>query len=247
MNLKNLIGVFLLSSLLFSCSRSTESFYNVSVDHYYPLQTGKYIVYRLDSLVYINFGKKDTTISYQVKYETDSLLTDNIGRPFYRIFRYIRKNASDSWIPDGTCMAANTGSKIEFTEDNLKFIKLAEPIRNTFSWKGNSFINATSINSELIYMQDWDYVYSNVDESSIVGNDTLQNTLTVNQRDETINDPDNQNIYSEVNFSKEKYAKDIGLIYRKFLHREYQPNPNGVGGYVAEGSYGVTYTLIDHN
>ncbi len=247
MNLKNLIGIFLLSSLLFSCSSKKETFYNISVGQYFPLQQGKYITYKLDSLVYINFGKKDTTISYQVKYLTDSLMSDNTGRPAYRIFRFIRKNAWDGWTPDGTCMAVNTGSLIEFTEDNLKFIKLTEPIRNTFTWKGNSYINATSINSNLIYMQDWNYAYSNVETSSIIGNDTLQNTLTVEQRDETINDPQNLNIYSEVNFSKEIYARDIGLVYRKFLHREYQPNTNGTGGYVAEGSYGVTYTMIAHN
>ena len=30
----------------------------------------------------------------------------------------------------------------------------------------------------------------------------------------------------------------------KFNHKEYQPNN---GGYVADGSYGITLTMIDHN
>ena len=72
----------------------------------------------------------------------------------------------------------------------------------------------------------------------------FENVITVLQRDEIIGVPDEPSSYSEVNYSQEKYAKGIGLIYRKFFHSEYQPNN---GGYFADGSYGVTYTIIDHN
>jgi hypothetical protein len=68
--------------------------------------------------------------------------------------------------------------------------------------------------------------------------------VSILQRDEIIGLPDQPDSYSEINFSKEIYAKDIGLVYRKFNHKEYQPNN---GGYVAEGSYGITLTMIDHN
>ena len=72
MNLKNFIGIFLFISLLISCSAKKENFYNISVSQYFPLQQGKYITYQLDSLVYYDFGKKDTTITYHVKYLIDS-------------------------------------------------------------------------------------------------------------------------------------------------------------------------------
>ena len=48
----------------------------------------------------------------------------------------------------------------------------------------------------------------------------------------------------QINYAQEKYALGIGMVYKTFLHKEYQPNN---GGYVADGSYGVTYTMIEHN
>jgi hypothetical protein len=96
----------------------------------------------------------------------------------------------------------------------------------------------------LRYLDGWDYTYSNVNEADTIGNQIVENTLTINQRDEIVGIPEEPNSYSEVNFGQEKYAKGIGMVYRKFFHSEYQPNN---GGYFADGSYGVTYTMIDHN
>jgi hypothetical protein len=227
-----------------SCSKSSDAYTGETIEGYYPLQTGKYITYQLDSLVYLAFGTRDTTISYQVKYEVDSLLTDTQGRPSYRIFRYIRKTASNAWSPDATFMATNTGNAIEFVENNLRFIKLTNPVTNTHSWKGNAYINTSSPSLGLQYMGDWDYTYENVGASETIGVNTLENVVTVNHRDEEIGVPGDPSSYSEVNFSQEKYAKGIGMVYRKFFHSEFQP---GGGGYFAEGSYGVTLTMLERN
>jgi hypothetical protein len=194
--------------------------------------------------VWISFGTRDTTISYQVKYEVDALITDNNGKPAYRVFRYIRKNATQSWLPQGTCMAMNTGNNIEWVENNMRFIKLTTPVEEGKSWKGNSYIDTYSANSDLHYMDNWDFTYQMVGSTYNTGTLNFDNTLTVQQRDEVVGLPDNPDSYSEINFSQEKYALGIGLIYRQFNHKEYQPNN---GGYVAEGSYGITMRLIDYN
>lgn len=239
----HLLIIVILSFSIISCSK-TEQYPTSSIGDYNPLQTGKYITYQLDSTIFINFGTKDTTISYQVKYVTDSLIIDNIGRPAYRIFRYIRKTPNDAWVPDATMMAINTVNSLEWIENNLRFVKLRTPFTENYNWKGHTFIDTYSANSQLQYMDGWDYTYT-----SLEGIDTLQNQiytgiLTVNQRDEIIGIPDDPDSYSEINFGQEKYAKGIGLIYKKFFHSEFQP---GNGGYFADGSYGVTYTIIDHN
>ena len=231
---------------IFSCKKSTEDYYPLTINDYFPLQTGKFITYKLDSLVYIRFGTKDTTRSYEVKFLVDSLVKDNLGRPAYRIFKFIRKTNTDSWTPQSTLMATNTGNTLELLDDNLRFIKLSFPIENDYYWKGNSYIETSSINSELTFMQNWQYHYSDVGESLSLGNYDLPNTLVVNQIDEVIGDVKKTNQYSEVTFSNEKYAYGLGMIYKKFLHRVYQPNNNG-GGAVEDGSYGLTYTMIDHN
>jgi hypothetical protein len=234
------------SSLFFSaCKKSTEVLNLSTVQEFAPQIVGKYITYNLDSTVFINFGTKDTIMKYQVKHQVDGALTDNLGRPAFRITRYIRKTAANPWLPDNTFVAVPTEFALEFIENNMRFIKLKGPLRDDFSWKGNSYIDTYSLNSNVKYLDDWDYTYENVNQPLTLGTFTLDSTLTVNQRDETIGNPNDPNSYSEINMGSENYAKGIGLVYRNFLHVEYQPPTPGRAGYRV--GYGVKMTMIDHN
>ena len=170
-----------------------------------------------------------------------------MGRLAYRIFRYIRSNPAAAWTPDNTFAAVNTTTGFEFVENNMRFLKLKQPVRDNYSWKGNSFIDTYSSNSLLHYMDDWDYIYDSVGVQTQVGNFTLDNTLIVNQRDEVVGDPTDPNAYSEVNYGQEKYAFGIGMVYKRFFHSEYQPPVPNLGGHFADGSYGITLSMIDHN
>lgn len=243
---KVFLFIIITSAVIFSaCKKSTEDFTLVSVGEYYPLQIGKYITYNLDSTVFINFGTKDTVISYQVKHEIDALITDNLGRTAYRIIRYIRKTPANAWAADNTFMAVASESTIEFIENNMRFIKLKAPVRNGYYWKGNSYIDTYSLNSDVKYLDDWDYTYDSVNVQLSLGAFTIDSTLKVAQRDEIIGNPSDINSYHEINFGEEKYAKGLGMIYRNFLHVEYQPPTPGRGGY--KQGYGVKLTMIDHN
>lgn len=237
-------GLFVFSA----CKKATEDFTTVPLEDYSPLVVGKYITYKLDSLRYINFGVKDTVISYEVKHYIDAQVNDGLGRPGYRIIRYIRKTAIDPWNADNTFFAIPVNNSIEFIENNLRFIKLKNPVRNDFSWKGNSYIEAYSLPSDLKYLADWDYTYDSVNVATQVGAITVDSALKVKQADFVFGNPADKTAYSEINFSEEKYGKGIGLIYRKFLHAEYQPPATvGSSGKYSDGSYGITLTMIDHN
>ena len=239
----------IISAFVFgACNKSTEDFQTAALSDYFPLQTGKYITYNLDSsVVYQNFGASIAVISYQVKYLVDSMITDNLGRPAYRIFRYIRKTPADPWVPDNTFMAVPTTNSVEFIENNFRYLKMKLPISDGYSWKGNSYIDTYSLNSTVKYLDDWNYTYDSLNYPARIGALTVDSTLKVAQRDETIGNPSNPNSYSERNIGIEKYAKGIGLIYRRFLHLEYQPPVPGHPGAYADASYGVTLTMIDHN
>lgn len=242
-----LVSVAALVLLLASCSKSSETFSAQSLEKWYPLTPGKYVTYALDSTVYTNFGTVLTVRSYQVKYVNDSLVNDALGRGGTRILRYIRKTSTASWLPDATFFALKTNNSIEFIENNMRFIKLKEPVRNGYTWKGNAFIETSSLNSEIKYLDNWDYTYDSVNVPLTLGSFSLDSTLIVRQRDEVIGTPSNPNFYSEYNYGVEKYAKGIGMIYRRFFHNEYQPPVPGRGGHYTDGSYGVTYRMIDHN
>jgi hypothetical protein len=248
--MKRLIAFFAIAAFIVAfsaCSKSSVDFQTPELNEYFPLETGKYITYNLDSLIYINFGTTAVTRSYQVKFEVDSLVTDNLGRPAYRIFRYIRNSPASAWVPDQSFVAVNSSTSLEFIENNMRFIKLKQPVRDNFSWKGNTYIDTYSLNSQVKYMDDWDYIYDSVGLPLQVGSYDLAKALVVNHRDEIIGNPADPNSYHEINYSQEKYASGIGLVYRKFFHGEYQPPVPGLGGYYVDGSYGITLTMIDHN
>lgn len=228
-----------------SCKKSTDDFKVVSPGDYYPLKVGKYITYSLDSTVFVNFGTVKQVHSYQVRLTIDALITDNLGRPAYRIIRYIRPTSTAPWVADNTFMAVVTESSVEFIENNMRFLKMKAPVRNGFSWKGNTYIDTYSLNSDVKYLDDWDYTYDSLDMKITLGALTIDSTLKVAQRDEVIGNPSDAASYSEINYGAEKYAKGLGLIYRNFLHIEYQPPRPGVGAY-SQG-YGVKMTMIDHN
>ena len=231
--------------ILSACKKKSEDLQTPSVSEYYPLQVGKYITYNLDSTIFINFGTKDTVISYQVKHVVDAAITDNLGRPAYRIIRYIRKTPANAWAADNTFMAVPTEFSIEFIENNLRFLKLKAPVRNGFSWKGNTYIDTYSLNSDLKYLDDWDYTYDSLNTKITLGALTVDSTLKVAQRNEVIGNPADPNSYSEINYGAEKYGRGVGLVFRNFLHVEYQPPTPGHGGY--KQGYGVRMTMIDHN
>lgn len=245
---KILLAVFLTAVLFTACKKQTEEYPSAVLNDYMPLETGKYIIYQLDS---IRYGLSLIPIkkSYQVKFQVDSLITDNLGRPAYRIYRFIRTATTEPWLEDDTYIAINTGNSLEFVENNLRFIKLKLPVTQDYTWKGNAFINTTSDTSafDFRYLDNWDYAYDSVDAPLTLGGLNIENTVKVLQKDEVIGNPDDPNAYSEVNYGAEYYAKGIGMVYKKFLHSEYQPPINGYEGYYSVSTAGATFTMIEHN
>jgi hypothetical protein len=232
--------------LLQACKKETETLATPTIEDYNPLVIGKYITYQLDSSVMINFGAAIETHTYQVKYVVDGALNDADNRPSFRIVRFM-KRPSGAWDADATFWATPTANGLEFVENNLRYLKLRLPIKDGYTWKGNTHIDTYSINSEVKYLDSWDYIYENVGMPETIGTYNLDSVLTVNQRDEIIGSPSDPNSYSEINYGQEKYAKGIGMVYRKFLHTEYQPPTPGSSGHFADGTYGITMTMIDHN
>ncbi len=240
--IKTLVFLAVCSITILSCNKESDTLATASVEDYSPLTTGKFITYQLDSTVFVSFGTALEVHSYQVKYTVDSVIKDNLGRNAYRIFRSIRKTSTAPFVPDATFTAVNTGNGLEFTENNLRYIKLRLPIRNDYSWKGNSFIETASSNSSLRYLADWDYTYADVNTKKTVGTFTFDSTITVMQRaDSSFLPVTSSTVFADKTVSKEIYAKHVGLVFRDFLHFEYQGVSKTYTG------YGVKYTIIDKN
>jgi hypothetical protein len=253
MNHKIFTIILLLFSgvLLLRCSKK-DVFLSDQPSDYMNLAVGKFVTYRLDSLYYVNFGQKDTIVKYQAKDVVDAAITDNLGRPSWRIIRYLNDTAAlGTWTPDITYLVTVSTNTLEVVENNLRFLKLKAPVANDYTWKGNAYINTqppANPNNEpdYSYFDNWDYTYADVDQPFTPFTTPVSNTITVNQRDEILGTPGNVDSYSERNFSLEVYGKGIGLIYKNFLHSVFQPRTSTYPTGYFDG-YGITLRMIDHN
>ena len=229
------------------CSK-TEQLPTGLISEYYPLQVGKFITYTLDSTVYTSLNTVKTVRSYVIQDWVDAEITDNLGRKAFRIRRKIRSRSDTTvWTDNATFLAVPVDKALEFIDNNLRFLRLREPIRNDFTWKGNSFINTVS-DQDLQYLDNWEYSYLGTGEPFTVNGKTFPETVTVLQRDEVINNPADKTTIFSVNKSKEVFAKGIGLVYKDFLHETWQPpNSASPGGYYEANSYGIRLTYVNHN
>ena len=238
-------------TLLFSCGKETEEFQTEDLSEYIPTQSGKYITYRIDSTIFTNFGANSVVRSYQEKHQVDAQISDNLGRPAYRVFRFIRDtNGTTAWQPSGSYFITPIDKTVEVVENNLRFLKLAGPIKEGNTWKGNRFLPTDPYGifyefSNDDAMMDWDFIYTNVGESKTLRGKTYANTITVEQIRDSINVPlINSGAYGFINFSVDTYAKGIGLVQQEIRMYEYQPPSTPRPGFKG---FGIRRTIIDHN
>jgi hypothetical protein len=232
------------------CSKKTDTYQTEPLtDYYINLEPGKFIRYRLDSTLYIQFGQKDTTISYEAKDEVDGQITDALGRPGWRILRYLRPVGStdeSAWDLKLAYFVVPTNGKLEVIENNLRYIKLISPVLEGNTWHGNAYLPDHPF--EQFYgilsdagLQFWDYTYQNKGTVETVNDVDYDSTLSVHQVEEEEYTP----ALDFRNYWIEKYAKGIGLIYKEMIMWEHQPavgsNPDYWQG------FGLKLTIIDHN
>ena len=193
---------------------------------YFPLEVGNWVIYQVDSITYNDFytPPRIDTIKTQFKEVVESIFRDNEDRLTYRIERYRRYADTVPWTIHNVFTANLTESTAEILDDNLRFIKLVFPVNKGKSWKGNSYIMAEG---EISYLKNWRYEYSAVDVPEIIDTLSFDSTLTVLQQDQ-------ENLI-EKDFFQEKYAKNVGLIYKKAIHLNKQSiNGNWESGFIVE-------------
>ena len=243
--------------VLFSCNKK-EDYVTDSLSDYIPLSSGKYITYRLDSMVFTGFGRVTEIHKYQVKHVIDKQITDNLGRPSYRVYVYIRDSAGlQPWLPAGnTYFITPLTNQVEVIENNLRFIKLHAPVKDAYTWKGNTYLPSDTCGGPYcpIYkfsndddIQDWDYHYSGNTAPFSYRGINYTDVLSVEEADESFNVPITvPTSYASRTRSVERYSKNIGLVYREYTLWEYQPNTGNPAGPYSTG-FGITMWMIDHN
>jgi hypothetical protein len=248
---KGLLGLVLLI-LFFSGCKKSEELTMVSFRELYPIQVGKVFYYRLDSTVVSSSLQQLLKVSYNAKDSVDAEFLDNQGRKSFRIFRYLRDTLTpisnnSNWKFTATYYATFDENRLEYVDNNLRFVSLTNPVSEGSQWNGAQYINIDTFVQNVFDYRFYKYYrheYRDLGQPFQVKKGTIQNTYTVFHVDDTSPEgPFNPNEYQEKNYSIEVYAKGIGLIYKDMLRYVY--NVTGTRGFSPE-NFGIRLSLIDY-
>ena len=214
--------LIIMLSVFTSCKRQVIPADDVELGKdYFPLTIGHFIEYDVDSILFNDFTKTVDTFHFELKDVVESEFADNEGRKSFIINRYKRQDATYPWKENLTYYTTETNFNIEVVEENLRFIKMVFPVKVNTKWNGNIYLPAT-LSAELKWLSGWDYKYVNINEPFSTGFLNFENTVTINHVDNVVGDSLDANNYSERTFSRERYAKNVGLISREQVYWDYQ-------------------------
>jgi hypothetical protein len=149
---------------------------------------------------------------------------DNEGRESYVVNRYSRKDDTYLWKDLMTFYATKTNFRVEVVENNLRMIKLVFPVKLKTYWAGNIYIPA-QIDDKLKWLWNWNYTYTYINQPFNTGLASFPNTIEVIGINDSTNNPEQfPDAIANKTYSKEVYAKNVGLIYRELTNWEYQPD-----------------------
>lgn len=256
--MKNRLILLLIAFLvtITGCKKKVSYPANPLTNYFIDLQVGKYVTYRMDSLNFYFYGQLDTVTSYLAKDSVEKQTVDNTGATVWLVTRYLSDTTGSSWSPSLTYTVSATSPAIAVTENNLRFVKLAFPMDQGFSWTGNTYLPYAPYQDYFQYsdynnlnLSAWNYVYTQVNQPFTVANGTsYDSAATILQVADSTNVPiTDANAFASSTYWSETYAKHIGLIYRHTEMWEYQPpTPDGSqAGYKI--GFELTMSVVDHN
>jgi hypothetical protein len=211
---------------------------------YYPLTKGHFVLYDVDSTIWNDFTGDSTMKHLQVRYDVADSFRDNQNRLSYQVEVRTRRVDTAVFRTNDVFFVTPTENGLDVIQNNLRFTKLIFPVTAGTTWKGNSQI--ATADPDLQYFADWYYTYYNIGASYNTGRVNFDNTVTVQQVDDSLNSPAQMPAtYAERRFAKEVYGYNVGLIYREVVRWTYDQNPSS-GRYARKG-YGVVMRAVDHN
>lgn len=229
----SLIAIAALSTTMVSCTKDSEDISEISQGHKYgAYEIGKYILYNVDSTYWDDFLKIDIHESCQLRYGVVDTFRDDQGRLSFVVDILYRKNSQQPFVPADVVYATPTSGGLEFSQKNLKFLKLVFPVTEGKSWNGNAMIPLGDEDYVEYDNNKWNYTYVNADKPFDPGNNLYEHTVTVNQIDDALNDPDvDSTVYAYRNYSQEIYAYNVGMVYKERIYWVYQPTIGARKGY----------------
>jgi len=206
------IGIVLLLIVLFAACKKQNADPVEMGYRYFPVNTGHWVIYDVDSINYNDFTGTIDSFNFQVKEYVQSAFVDNEGRTSQRLERYVRSADTAAWVIRDVWFETRTVSCAERVEENIRLVKLIFPVRESQQWNGNTY---NTLGEQM-------YQYETIHTPGAIGNIPLDSTLTVLQK----------SIYTIIgeDYQKEVYATGIGLVYKKYVSLVKDPVGNITSG-----------------
>jgi hypothetical protein len=197
--MRNVSIVFIVVFLCISACDEVERT-PLLADEYFPLVTGSYIIYTVDSTRIIQ--NVETRYTYQLRVSTGAAYTNGEGNTSFVVQREKRADEAAPWTPAGTWTARKNARQAIVTEGTTSYVKLQFPLTIGGTWDGNAL--NTKGGTERCDDRDCDrYEITEVTPDVIVTQS---------------NDPDE---ILRKDIRTETYRKDVGLVYKESTVLEY--------------------------
>lgn len=227
--------VMALAYILQGCKNDPEIFLGDYKYGYFPLDSGRYITYDVDSIYCFNDDGIRDTSKYQLKYEVGDTFYDNLNELSYEVSISRRENASSPWVFYRKWYAKKLVTNAQQIEDDLRFIKLVFPPQQGTTWNGNLYI--ASDNEPFLAFKNWESVYEGVDVPYTINGFSFDSALLVTNVADSI--------FTYKHLRKEVYAKNLGMVYQEWEMKNKQ-NP---GNWYTDKwkGFSLKMRMVDHN
>ena len=211
---------------------------------YQPKEIGYWMEYAVDSFYFNDVTVPSTidTTRYFIREVYDTTFVNASNEENIRVELYKKYNLNDGWQID------QVGS-VHFNENNfqryfndIRIVNLTFPVKINQEWAGHVYLDVAN-EPTLEYLDDtkydWSYEYTLVDEPENIGTFNFDSCVTVIQIDD-------ENLF-EKKYSKEIYAKNVGMVSKEMVFLDTQASPSGQTFIErAETGFILQYTLIDY-
>lgn len=190
------IRLFILGLVIFgfSCNKEIiEPADTLRVEDYFPLDSGMYWIYDVQKIeIDAPIGKFDTS-NFELKMLIKNYDEDNER---YEFWRYSRVDSTLPWVNYDIVTVSIDQLTIQWVENNLRYVKLTNPIAENKIWDGNIYN----------ILSTWNYFYSNFGSSFENEYLVVSDVIKVNQRDVSN--------FLQSEKAWELYGKNVGLIFK---------------------------------
>ena len=193
--------ILLIVGFLPACRPTDQTTLPLADEAYFPLETGRYIVYAVTEELY-SLSAPPTKATYQLKEQIGPSYTDASGQTAYQIVRFYRLNDQSVWQPDSIWSARRTRTEALRTENGQTTVRMLFPVYDQQSWDGNRYNTLGTDN----------FALRNIHQPFRVLTNTFARTVSVIQQDSTLLDQHKR---------MEVYAYDIGMVYQEITKFQY--------------------------